>query len=166
VVGFGHAHAQPVVQHPVHLEKKTDSGLDKSLLGVWKATFVEIDGVRQNSENDGTLTITPYKIIGRDKECAVELEASLTMDPAKTPKTIDIHVEKAKGELTQYIGKSSKAIYEENGDTLKACWTLFMSDRERPTEFSTKTNSGLLLAHYKKQSAVEKEKSSSSKPTK
>jgi uncharacterized protein (TIGR03067 family) len=66
------------------------------------------------------------------------------VDSTVTPYTIDLQVHRS-GEDQ---GKRALAIWEMRGDTLRACWTLFVVDRERPTEFKTKKDSGLLLAEY------------------
>ena len=73
-------------------------------------------------------------------------EGTITIDPTKKPKTLDLKV--TKGDNS---GKTSLAIYELDGDTLKACWTFFAVDRKRPTDFATKPDSGLLLITYRRE---------------
>lgn len=82
----------------------------------------------------------------------VFLKAKITIDPSKSPKTIDY-------DMTEGFSKGKKqlGIYELNGDTFKACFN--SPGAERPTEF--KAGEGLTLSEWKRQKSaatVESEK--------
>lgn len=115
----------------------------KKLEGTWKVVSVEVDGKkRANAQGTGVFKGNTFTF--RQKEQVVE--GTFTIDPAKSPKTLDLTVTKGK-----FKGKKSLAIYELKGDTLKACWTLFAKPGKRPEKFETKDGSGLLLGVYKRQ---------------
>lgn len=67
---------------------------------------------------------------------------SFTVDPSKSPKEMDI---KATGGPNK--GKTIKALYKQDGDTLTICYNLGGGDR--PTAFETKPDTKLYLAVYK-----------------
>jgi uncharacterized protein (TIGR03067 family) len=54
----------------------------------------------------------------------------------------------------QHQGKTTKAIFDVEGDTLKICMTNVSSDRERPTEFVAPPGSSLAFVMYKRQAAA------------
>jgi uncharacterized protein (TIGR03067 family) len=59
------------------------------------------------------------------------MKAKITLDPSKTPKTIDYHVIEGPTKGKQHLG-----IYQLDGDTLKSCFGA--PGAKRPTEFSSK----------------------------
>jgi uncharacterized protein (TIGR03067 family) len=65
-----------------------------------------------------TLTGKDYTITG-----------TLTIDPAKTPKTIDVLIKSRHGEVTRFLG-----IYEIRGDQRNSCFAL--EGKKRPTQFT------------------------------
>ena len=60
------------------------------------------------------------------------------IDSIKKPKTIDLDVN----------GQTLKGIYEVDGDTLRLCYSL--NNPERPTEFASKPDSGIVLVVHKR----------------
>jgi uncharacterized protein (TIGR03067 family) len=68
---------------------------------------------------------------------------SFTVDPGKSPKEMDI---KPTGGPNK--GKTVKAIYKQDADTLTICYNLGGGDR--PTAFETKPDTKLFLAEYKR----------------
>ncbi len=64
-----------------------------------------------------------------------ENKAVFKIDPSKNPKTIDLTFEQRK-----YHG-----IYKLEGDTLTLCLTLTRDNRERPKEFKTTKEDGILI---------------------
>ena len=60
------------------------------------------------------------------------------IDSSQKPKHIDLDVN----------NQTLKGIYELEGDTLKLCYNLI--SRERPTEFASKPDSGLVLVIHKR----------------
>jgi uncharacterized protein (TIGR03067 family) len=122
----------------------------KKLEGSWRTVSIEVNGKKLSEENikqaaDLRLVFKGNTGSIRNKDIVVS-EGTFTIDPTKKPKTLDLKITKG-----QNNGKTSLAIYELDGDTLKACWTLFAVDRKRPKEFATKPDSGLLLITYKRE---------------
>jgi uncharacterized protein (TIGR03067 family) len=72
------------------------------------------------------------------------MKAKITLDPAKTPKTIDFQ---AVDGPTQ--GKTHLGIYELDGDTLKSCFSAPGS--ARPSEFTSKPGDKRTLTSWKRQ---------------
>ncbi|TAK97003.1 MAG: TIGR03067 domain-containing protein [Verrucomicrobia bacterium] len=75
------------------------------------------------------------------------LQAKITIDPAKKPKTIDY-------EMTDGFtkGKKQLGIYEVEGDTFKSCFT--KPGAERPTDFTTKPGDGKTVSVWKREKPV------------
>lgn len=76
------------------------------------------------------------------------LKAKFTLDPSKTPKTIDYDVQQGSN-----AGKKILGIYELNGDTFKACFGA--PGAPRPTEFSSKPDSKQTSTVWKRSKASE-----------
>jgi uncharacterized protein (TIGR03067 family) len=124
----------------------------KKLEGAWVVVSREANGKKTPEEQSkGKLVFKGDRISVCGPDGEVIGEASLTIDPTKKPKHLDLTITKGTGDFKKYEGKKSLAIYELDGDTLKACWTVFGAERERPTAFATKPASGLLLIHYKRE---------------
>ena len=122
----------------------------KKLEGSWAMVSFEVNGKKISEEDlekaaDMRLVFKGNTGSIRNKDKVLS-EGTITIDPTKKPKTLDLKV--TKGDNS---GKTSLAIYELDGDTLKACWTLFAVDRKRPTDFATKPDSGLLLITYRRE---------------
>ncbi len=86
------------------------------------------DAVREFK--DGKYSLTPAMGEG--------IEGSVTLDPDKKPKTIDLDVN----------GRILKGIYELDGNKLKMCYNI--SADERPIEFVSKPDSGLIVVIHKR----------------
>jgi len=72
------------------------------------------------------------------------LKAKFTVDPSKSPKTIDY-------EMTEGFtkGKKQLGIYELEGDTFKACFAA--PGEERPADFASKSGDHRTLSVWKRQ---------------
>ena len=66
------------------------------------------------------------------------------LDPTKSPKTIDV-----KDTEGPFKGKTVKGIYELTDDAFRIC--IAPPDKDRPTEFTTKSGTGTLMHEWKKQ---------------
>jgi uncharacterized protein (TIGR03067 family) len=74
----------------------------------------------------------------------VYIKAKITIDPSKTPKTIDYLMTAG---FTK--GKTQLGIYELDGDTFKACFG--KPGAERPTDFTSKPGDGRTFSIWKRQ---------------
>jgi uncharacterized protein (TIGR03067 family) len=70
--------------------------------------------------------------------------AKITIDPSKTPKTIDYQMTEG---FTK--GKRQLGIYEVDGDTFKACFG--KPGAERPTDFTSKAGDGRTTSVWKRE---------------
>jgi uncharacterized protein (TIGR03067 family) len=109
--------------------------------GEWTVESGERDGQKFPEEVAKSLkrTVKGDKTIV-SREGQVVAEGTITLDPTKKPKTIDIKLD-ASGETVQ-------GIYELDGDTLKICYAA--PGMPRPKEFATKEGSGLTLGVWKR----------------
>lgn len=122
----------------------------KKLEGSWRTMSVESNGKKLSQ--DVIKEMADLRLVFKGDTGSIRnkgkvlSEGPFTIDPTKKPKTLDLEVTKG-----QRIGSTSLAIYELDGDTLKACWTSLAVDRKRPKEFATKPDSGLLLITYQRE---------------
>lgn len=130
-------------------------GESKSLQGTWMATSIEVNGNKVSE--DVMKEAGEQRLVFEDGKGTIKKGSELLgeftykVDAEKSPKTLDISLNKGSGDFKQYEGKKSRAIYEVKGDSMKVCWTFFESDRTRPTEFATSADSNLLLVTYKRE---------------
>lgn len=116
----------------------------KALQGKW-VVAAEQDGDSLDRIIGGTLVIKEnnFHIVTKG---GTELKGDLILNPAKTPKHIDLAHQD--GPLKD---KTWQGIYELKGDTLKLCYAEADSEKERPTEFKTLKKSGLLVIEMKRE---------------
>jgi uncharacterized protein (TIGR03067 family) len=114
-----------------------DPDLEK-LQGKWVVESFHYNGnvvermngaIREFSKD--TYTLTP-------KEGEAISGTVKSVDSTKTPKEIDLDVN----------NQTLKGIYQLDGDTLKLCYNLIT--RQRPTEFASKPDTGLVLVVHKR----------------
>ena len=72
------------------------------------------------------------------------MKARFTLDPSKSPKTIDYSVTDG-----LYAGNTQLGIYELDGDKVKYCFSVH--GKERPTNFTTKPEDGRTLSVWKRE---------------
>jgi uncharacterized protein (TIGR03067 family) len=114
------------------------------LHGTWTVTDAEQNGQALDRIKGGTLTIADQSFVIKTKSGA-ELKGDLRIDPSKKPRTMDfVHLE---GMLRD---KTWEAIYELDGDDLKICYAEADSNKDRPKEFKTQQDAGLLLVVLKR----------------
>jgi uncharacterized protein (TIGR03067 family) len=114
--------------------------------GTWRVVSLIVDGNEVPEDDAKKITV----VNGADGSWSIQLDGNevskgtSTIDPTKKPKTIDLaNVEGADA------GKTALGIYEIDKDSRKVCYA--KPDAERPTEFSSKTGSGLILVTLKRE---------------
>lgn len=114
------------------------------LEGEWSMVSGEANGQAMPKER-----VTSGKRLAKDGETTISFggqvyfKAKYTIDPAKTPKTIDYAMTEGPTK-----GKTHLGIYELDGDTLKFCFAA--PGLDRPTEFTSKEGSQHTLSVWKR----------------
>jgi uncharacterized protein (TIGR03067 family) len=126
------------------LAARSDNAKDgDALQGTWLPSAAELGGkafpdeVRKSIKlvvKDDRYTVTVGKAVDK---------GTVKLNPAAKPKEIDIT-----GTDGPNKGKTIKAIYEHDGDTLRVCYDL--GGKGRPTAFATKEGTQLFLVTYKR----------------
>jgi uncharacterized protein (TIGR03067 family) len=111
--------------------------------GTWKFVSIEAEGDRASQEDLVSVTVVIQGNRFTLRNGPTINRGVLTVDPTVIPKTIDV----AFSEGTQR-GMISQGIYELDGDLLKVCNG--SSDKGRPTEFASKSGSGLTVQLLKR----------------
>lgn len=117
----------------------------KALQGKWVVVAAEQDGEPLERVVGGVMTIKDNNFAIKTKG-GTELKGDLILNPAKTPKHIDLAHQD--GPLKD---KTWQGVYELKGDTLKLCYAEADSEKERPTEFKTLKKSRLMLFELKRE---------------
>jgi uncharacterized protein (TIGR03067 family) len=116
----------------------------KQLQGSWRVTSGEANGDSIASENLNNIVVkidgNKYEVSGVDGDN----RGTLTLDPAKQPKQMDIHPSAGEDQ-----GSILKAIYEVGPDTMRVCYA--REGANRPSSFATADDSRLLLLNYKRE---------------
>ena len=118
----------------------------KLMTGTWRVISLERDGKKTPAEQlektrsiiaaDGKVTV--------QREGKTVVQTSFKLDPTKKPKQFEGTY--SEGDLK---GKTVLGIYEVDGDDMKSCYAL--PGKDRPTEFSSKADSGHVLITYKRE---------------
>jgi uncharacterized protein (TIGR03067 family) len=120
----------------------TAKDLEK-MQGDWAVVSVIRDGVKDEDDNAQSLFRTvkghEYTVFLFDKPLG---NGTLQIDATKKPKTIDSFP-------ANLAGKALLGIYEIEGDTIKTCYAA--ASKERPTEFSSKKDSGHTLMVWERE---------------
>ena len=103
--------------------------------GTWRFVSLEVEGMKVPEEaiKDARLFVKGKDFTMKDK--VNTYRGTLTIDPGKKPKTIDLKFTEGPEK-----GNTSYGIYELSGDELKICLTI--TSKDRPTEFAAKAKSG------------------------
>ncbi len=109
------------------------------LQGKWIPTEIIANGKPLEEDVVKAINVTITKNAYKTELPDGQDEGSFKINPAASPKTMD---------LSSDGGKEIPAIYEVNGDTLKACYTLDGSGR--PSAFKSETDSGAIFVTYKR----------------
>ena len=121
------------------------AGLDK-LQGTWKAVEFESGGKKVDKEEyeKYELVITDNRFVLKGGEDP--FRGTLKVDPSQSPATIDAAFIDAEGaEHGKALG-----IYKLDGDRLTVCWDQG-KDAQRPTEFTTRPETGLRLMSFRRE---------------
>ena len=115
----------------------------KLIEGTWLPVEAELNGQKLNED-----VLKTMKLIIKDGKYSVFAgtvndQGTLRLDPAKSPKTMDIL-----GTEGPNQGKTILTIYELAGDNLRVCYAL--GGDERPAAFATKPDTNLFLVTYKR----------------
>jgi uncharacterized protein (TIGR03067 family) len=117
----------------------------KKYEGTWQVVYLEVDGNKTPEDDAKKITV----VNEADGKWAIEVEGKVIargtseIDPTKKPKTVDLTVTEGDGR-----GQTALGIYKFEDDTRKVC--LAPAGKERPTEFSSTTGSGHILAVLKR----------------
>lgn len=113
------------------------------LQGTWQVTTLEADGMKGPDEVARRIryTFAADKLNIGPAEPGSDSEFTCRLDPAKTPKTIDMTVRTGKNRGTTYAG-----IYALDGDGLKICF----AKGDRPAAFATRAGTGTALIVLKR----------------
>jgi uncharacterized protein (TIGR03067 family) len=117
------------------------------LQGVWTLVSMEREGEVVPADQIGAATATYARdalVLRAGDE--IRRRGIVTLDAGRTPKAINTWDRDG-----SFADETVPGIYELEGDTLKLC---FARPRQtRPTEFTTKQGTGVLLAVYKRKKA-------------
>jgi uncharacterized protein (TIGR03067 family) len=109
--------------------------------GTWQPFYVEVDGKEFKGDiKDDRLVIAgkSFGFSGKEK-----MKGTITIDPTKKPPTIDTDVTEGDHKGSKMVG-----IYAITKDRLVVCYRA--APDERPTDLTTKENSGRFLVMYKR----------------
>jgi uncharacterized protein (TIGR03067 family) len=114
-------------------------GLEKAQ-GAWSLTSLTVEG-KEIKDAKGKLTLKGDKYTFMSGP--ITNSGVYKADASKTPTTLDIVCTEGPDK-----GKTLPAIFEVTGDTMKVC--LNIKGKDRPTEFASKADSGLVLETWTK----------------
>jgi uncharacterized protein (TIGR03067 family) len=117
----------------------------EKLAGVWTCVSAINDGkpIPEGTVQQLRLTLTKEGGYKTERGADVLFDSTCKLDPAKTPKQIDMIG--TEGDLK---GKAAQGIYALNGDQLTICYA--MPGKERPKEFESKPGSAATLLVWKR----------------
>jgi uncharacterized protein (TIGR03067 family) len=126
-------------------DKKATADL-KAMVGKWKVEKSELGG----KDITDVLQVLEFEIHAGGKYTAQhgnnKDEGTFTVDPSKSPRQM---VVKPMGGPNK--GKTVKAIYKIDGDTLTICYDFSADKSDYPQKFESKPDTVLLLTTYKRE---------------
>jgi uncharacterized protein (TIGR03067 family) len=130
-------------------DKSATSDKEK-LQGTWQLVSIELNkqNIPLEDLKSGKVVVAAQLVVKGDSYVFTlgeeRLELTFTMDQTKTPKTIDMTIVAGKEK-----GKVYHGIYKLEGDIYTICRN-FEPDNDRPTEFATKVDTGLMIVVWKR----------------
>ena len=119
----------------------------EALQGDWVMVSCERDGIKMSAEEVKTYRRTvqknKYTVVIAGEDGVQKLNGTITLDPTKTPKTID--AVRTEGPSK---GKAMRGIYAFAGDKQNVCFAPV--GKERPTDFISKAGTGHVLTVWKR----------------
>jgi len=113
------------------------------LAGNWKVTSLEIGGREVLQDSSPLIKVVfqddRMKFPGNSKGQGAS-EFSLRIDPSTNPKIMDI-----KAESGNNMGDEFEGIFEVTGDKVQICIRAPAGTKDRPLEFASKVDTGLIL---------------------
>jgi uncharacterized protein (TIGR03067 family) len=116
----------------------------KKLQGTWKVVALEVDG-NELSEEDRKQAPTELTIKGTKYVLKGQQDSKGTFQLGANKKFKTITTKPTDG---PYKGKTIKAIYKLDGDTMTACYDI--TGKTRPDAFSSKDKEGYVVIKYKR----------------
>ena len=133
VVAYGLAFAQPA------------EDTQKQLQGTWTSTKAERDGKAADDVVGHRLSFTGNRFQIQSKDGKLLYAGTVRVDPSAKPAAIDF--DNTDGILK---GKTWKAIYALDGDTLTVCDNAPNLDKGRPAAFEAPSGSGYVLITFER----------------
>jgi uncharacterized protein (TIGR03067 family) len=129
---------------------------DNALQGTWVGVSGQSDG-QDMAENDVkgmqfTVSGDKYSVSGPNDYSE---KGTIKLDLSKTPKGIDLHIDESN--VADQVNKDQPGIYELKDGSLKVCFARAGST-ERPTEFTTKADTGQIMITFKRGEGAGSEK--------
>jgi uncharacterized protein (TIGR03067 family) len=114
---------------------------EEKMQGTWTVVSMEWSGNKESAED-----VKEMKVTVKDNSITIsngrrDETTTFKLDPSKTPKAFDFKDKDQKGGM---------GIYELDGDDLKLCFVT-EEGKKRPTEFTSKRDSGHTLIVLKRQ---------------
>jgi len=115
------------------------------LQGQWQLQWMEREEKREDSDGKAVVTIKGDKWMFGKREIGV-----IEIDPSTKPMVIDIRIKENLAEADK--DQTLEGIFKLDGDRLTCCFSRSrgQAGKERPTEFSTKGNSRMVLEEFKR----------------
>jgi len=112
----------------------------EKLAGTWQTTSAVNEGEKMPDEQASRIVLVftgeKFEVSNGGKSM---MKGTFTIDPSKTPKTIDM-----KSTSGKHQGKTTPGIYELDGDSLKIC--MVPPDEQRPKKLNdTAKNGGMFM---------------------
>jgi uncharacterized protein (TIGR03067 family) len=115
------------------------------LQGQWQLRWSEQEGTRRDADETVAVTIKGDRWMFGKREVGV-----IEIDPTTSPMVIDLRMKENLAEADK--GQTLEGIFKVDGDKLTCCFSRSRgrSDKQRPTEFSTKEGARMVLYEFRR----------------